>query len=88
VTGILAWIVLGLIVGLVARVLSPRDDPGGVVLTTSIGILGALIGGFIASAFGLGSAGQFFDPETWLIAVVGALLLLLNYRAIAGRGSA
>jgi uncharacterized membrane protein YeaQ/YmgE (transglycosylase-associated protein family) len=86
--GILAWIILGLLVGLVAKALAPGDDPGGAMLSPAIGILGGLIGGFIASAFGLGRVDGFFDRETWLIAVVGALLLLLNYRAIAGQGSA
>jgi uncharacterized membrane protein YeaQ/YmgE (transglycosylase-associated protein family) len=86
--GILAWIILGLLVGLVAQVILPGGDPGGLVLSLAIGILGALIGGVIASAFGLGGVDDFFDRETWLVAVVGALLLLLNYRAIAGRSSA
>jgi uncharacterized membrane protein YeaQ/YmgE (transglycosylase-associated protein family) len=84
---ILAWIILGLLVGVVAKVIFPGGDPG-VILTPIIGILGAVIGGFIASAFGLGSVDDFLDLETSLIALVGALLLLFNYRAIAGRGSA
>ena len=86
--GILAWIILGLLVGLVAKVLLPGDDPGGAMLTPAIGILGGLIGGFIASAFGFGRVDDFFDRETWLTAAFGALLLLLNYRAIAGQRSA
>ena len=86
--GILGWIILGLLGGLIARAIVPGDASDGLVLTTVIGILGALIGGFIASAFGLGRVDDFFDLETWLIAVLGALLLLLNYRAISGRGTA
>jgi uncharacterized membrane protein YeaQ/YmgE (transglycosylase-associated protein family) len=84
--GILGWIIVGVLVGLVVKVILPGGEPGDVILATVIGILGALIGGFIAFAFGLGGVGDFFDAETWLIAVVGALLLLLNYRAIARRG--
>jgi uncharacterized membrane protein YeaQ/YmgE (transglycosylase-associated protein family) len=86
--GVLGWIILGLLAGLIAQAILPGGDPGGLILTTVIGILGALIGGFIACAFGLGRVDDFFDLETWLIALLGALLLLLNYRAISGRGSA
>jgi uncharacterized membrane protein YeaQ/YmgE (transglycosylase-associated protein family) len=86
--GALGWIILGLLGGLIAKAILPGGDPGGLIVTTVIGILGALIGGFIAAAFGLGRVDDFFDLETWLIAVLGALLLLLNYRAISGRGSA
>jgi uncharacterized membrane protein YeaQ/YmgE (transglycosylase-associated protein family) len=71
------------------QVLLPGDDPGGgAMLAPAIGILGGLIGGFIASAFGLGRVNDFFDRETRLTAVSGALLLLLNYRGITGLGSA
>ena len=84
--GILGWIIVGVLVGLVAKVILPGGEPGDVILTTIIGILGAVIGGLMAFAFGLGGVDDFFDAETWLVAVVGALLLLLNYRAIAGRG--
>ena len=86
--GILAWIILGLVIGFVASVILPGDAPGGAALTLAIGVLGALIGGSIASAFGLGSVGDFFDPQTWLVAVAGTVLLLVNYRAISRRDSA
>jgi uncharacterized membrane protein YeaQ/YmgE (transglycosylase-associated protein family) len=81
--GVIAWIFLGLFAGSIARALIPgRTEPGGCVGTTAIGILGALIGGFIASALDVGEIGDFFDLGTWLIAIGGSVLLLLVIRAI------
>jgi uncharacterized membrane protein YeaQ/YmgE (transglycosylase-associated protein family) len=83
--GIIGWIVLGLLVGAIARALVPgRTEPSGCFGTLAVGILGALIGGFIASALGIGHLGDFFDLGTWLIAIGGAVLLLLIVRAVAG----
>ena len=83
--GIIGWIVLGLLVGAIARALVPgRTEPSGCIGTTAVGILGALIGGFIASALDLGEIDKFFDLETWLIAIGGSVLLLLLLRAISG----
>ena len=83
--GILGWIVLGLFVGTIARALVPgRTEPSGCIGTTAVGILGALIGGFIASALDLGEIDEFFDLETWLIAIGGSVLLLLLLRAFSG----
>jgi uncharacterized membrane protein YeaQ/YmgE (transglycosylase-associated protein family) len=83
--GILGWIVLGLLVGAIARALVPGPtEPSGCIGTLAIGILGALIGGFIASALGIGHISHFFNLGTWLIAIGGAVLLLLVIRAIAG----
>jgi uncharacterized membrane protein YeaQ/YmgE (transglycosylase-associated protein family) len=65
----------------------PGDDPGGIIITTLLGIVGALVGGFIASALNIGDLDEFFDIGTWLIAIAGSLLLLALYRAVAGRGS-
>jgi uncharacterized membrane protein YeaQ/YmgE (transglycosylase-associated protein family) len=82
--GIIAWILLGLFAGAIARALVPgRTEPGGCIGTTAIGILGALIGGFIASAVGIGDIDEFFDLGTWLIAIGGSVLLLLLIRAFA-----
>lgn len=82
--GIIAWIFLGLFAGLIARALVPgRTEPGGCFGTTAIGILGALIGGLIASALGIGHLHDFFNIGTWLIAIGGSVLLLLIIRAIA-----
>ena len=82
--GVIAWIFLGLFAGAIARALIPgRTEPGGCIGTTAIGILGALIGGFIASALGIGHIHQFFNLGTWLIAIGGSVLLLLLIRTIA-----
>jgi uncharacterized membrane protein YeaQ/YmgE (transglycosylase-associated protein family) len=83
--GIIGWIILGLLAGAIAKALLPGDDPGGVIVTMLIGIAGALVGGFIASALNVGDLGDFFDLGTWIIAILGALLLLVAYRAISGR---
>ncbi|HYX78915.1 MAG TPA: GlsB/YeaQ/YmgE family stress response membrane protein, partial [Solirubrobacterales bacterium] len=61
-----------------------RTEPSGCIGTTAVGILGALIGGFIASALDLGEIDEFFDLETWLIAIGGSVLLLLLLRAFSG----
>lgn len=83
--GIIGWIVLGLLAGAIAKAILPGDDPGGIFVTMLIGIAGAIVGGFIASALGIGELDEFFDIGTWIIAIVGSLLLLVAYRAIAGR---
>jgi uncharacterized membrane protein YeaQ/YmgE (transglycosylase-associated protein family) len=81
--GILAWILLGLFAGTIARALIPgRTEPGGCIGTTAIGILGALLGGFLASALEIGEIDEFFDLGTWLIAIGGSALLLLIIRAV------
>jgi uncharacterized membrane protein YeaQ/YmgE (transglycosylase-associated protein family) len=82
--GVIAWILLGLFAGAIARALVPgRTEPGGCIGTTAVGILGALLGGFIASALGIGDIDDFFDLGTWLIAIGGSILLLLIIRAVA-----
>jgi uncharacterized membrane protein YeaQ/YmgE (transglycosylase-associated protein family) len=87
--GIIAWIILGLLAGAVAKALLPGDDPGGFIITTIIGIIGALAGGFVAAAlFGGDPLDEFFDISTWLTAIIGAVVLLLIYRAVIGRRSA
>ena len=85
--GIIGWIVLGLCAGAIAKLIMPGDDPGGFIVTTLIGIAGALVGGFIASALGIGDLDEFFDIGTWLLAIGGSLLLLFLYRVISGEGS-
>jgi uncharacterized membrane protein YeaQ/YmgE (transglycosylase-associated protein family) len=78
--GILSWLVLGLVVGIIAKFLMPGRDPGGFVITIIIGIAGAFVGGFIGSRIGFGSVSG-FDLRSILVAVGGAILLLLIYRA-------
>ena len=83
--GIFAWIILGLLAGLLAKALFPGEDPGGIIITTLLGIAGALIGGFIVRALGFGDPiDEFFDISTWLGAIGGAALLLVLYRALFG----
>jgi uncharacterized membrane protein YeaQ/YmgE (transglycosylase-associated protein family) len=83
--GIIGWIILGLLAGLIAKAILPGDDPGGLIVTTIVGILGALGGGFIAQAIGFGDPiDEFFDFSTWLAAIIGAIVLLLIWRAVSG----
>jgi uncharacterized membrane protein YeaQ/YmgE (transglycosylase-associated protein family) len=86
--GIIGWILLGLFAGAIAKLILPGDDPGGIIVTTLIGIVGAIVGGMIASALDVGDIDEFFDLGTWLIAIGGSLLLLLAYRALTGRRTA
>lgn len=79
--GIIAWIIFGLIAGIVAKFLMPGKDPGGFFITIILGIVGALVGGFIASALGLGSVDG-FNLGSFVIAVAGAILLLWIYRMV------
>jgi uncharacterized membrane protein YeaQ/YmgE (transglycosylase-associated protein family) len=84
--GILGWIILGLLAGAIAKAILPGDDPGGIIVTIIIGIVGALLGGFLAQAiFGNNTVDDFFDLSTWLTAIIGAIILLLLYRLVAGR---
>jgi uncharacterized membrane protein YeaQ/YmgE (transglycosylase-associated protein family) len=84
--GIIGWILLGLIAGAIAKAILPGDDPGGLIVTTIIGIVGALLGGFLATAiFGAHPLDNFFDVSTWVTAIVGAIILLLIYRLATGR---
>jgi uncharacterized membrane protein YeaQ/YmgE (transglycosylase-associated protein family) len=81
--GIIAWVVLGLLAGLLARAVLPGDDSIGVIATLLIGIAGAIAGGFVAELLGFEGLGTFFEIRTWVIAVAGAMVLLLLVRAVA-----
>jgi uncharacterized membrane protein YeaQ/YmgE (transglycosylase-associated protein family) len=83
--GFLGWIILGLLAGAIAKAILPGDDPGGIFVTMLIGIVGAIVGGLIASALDIGDLDEFFDIGTWLIAIAGSLLLLVAYRAVTSR---
>ena len=84
--GIIAFIILGLLAGALAKALLPGDDPGGIIVTALIGIAGALIGGFLAGAlFDADPMDEFFDISTWLTAIVGSIVLLLIYRLVVNR---
>ena len=85
--GIIAFIILGGLAGAIAKALLPGDDPGGVIVTTIIGIVGALLGGLLAAwIFDAHPLDEFFDISTWLTAIVGSIVLLVIYRAVVGRG--
>ena len=84
--GIIAFIILGLIAGAIAKALLPGDDPGGFIITAIIGVVGALLGGFLAGLiFDADPLDEFFDISTWITAIIGALILLLIYRMVVGR---
>jgi uncharacterized membrane protein YeaQ/YmgE (transglycosylase-associated protein family) len=85
--GILGWLVLGLLAGLIAKALHRGPEPGGLLGTLAVGIAGAIVGGLIASLLGIGSIGSFFNLGTWLIAIGGALLLLTVYSTLVGSRS-
>jgi uncharacterized membrane protein YeaQ/YmgE (transglycosylase-associated protein family) len=80
--GILAWIVFGLVVGIIAKLVTPGRDPGGFIVNMLLGIAGALLGGFIGRAMGFYGSNQ---SAGWLMSIGGAILLLLLYRMIAPR---
>lgn len=79
--GILSWIVLGLIVGVLAKWILPGKDPGGIIITILLGIAGAFVGGFIGSVLGFGSITG-FNVVSLVLAVAGALIILFIYRQI------
>jgi len=79
--GILSWIVFGLIAGALAKLLMPGKDPGGFFVTVIIGIVGAIVGGFIGTQLGFGGVSG-FDFRSFLIAIAGAMLLLFGYRLV------
>jgi uncharacterized membrane protein YeaQ/YmgE (transglycosylase-associated protein family) len=84
--GIIAWIVIGLLAGVIAKALMPGKDPGGIIITMLIGIAGGLLGGFLGTViFGVDSIDGFFDLSTWIAAIIGSVILLALYRVFAGR---
>lgn len=78
--GVIAWILFGLVVGIIAKLLMPGKDPGGFIITILIGIAGALLGGFIGRAVGWYGPN---DSAGWIVSIVGAIVLLFLYRMIA-----
>ena len=82
--GILGWILFGLIVGALAKLVMPGRDPGGIIITMLLGIAGAVIGGFVGRAMG------FYGPNEsagFLMSFIGAVILLALYRMFIGRRS-
>ncbi|MGH3516343.1 MAG: GlsB/YeaQ/YmgE family stress response membrane protein [Haloechinothrix sp.] len=82
--GIISWIVLGLIAGVIAKVLMPGKDPGGCIITMLLGIAGALLGGWIGRTLFDVDLGKLFDLRTWGLAILGALIILGVYRLVIG----
>lgn len=85
--GILGFLLLGLIAGAIAKAILPGRQGGGWVITLVLGVVGALLGGWIGSLIFGGGLGEFFDLRTWLLAILGAIVVLLIYGAVAGRRS-
>jgi uncharacterized membrane protein YeaQ/YmgE (transglycosylase-associated protein family) len=80
--GILTWILFGLVIGVIAKLLMPGRDPGGFIITILLGIAGALVGGFIGRAMG------FYGPNQgagWIVSILGAIILLVLYRLMVRR---
>ena len=80
--GILGWIVFGVIVGAVAKLVMPGKDPGGFLLTMVLGIVGAVVGGYVGRAMNLYQEGE---PAGFIMAVIGAIAVLAIYRMSIGR---
>ncbi len=81
---ILAWIVFGLVVGIIAKLLMPGNDPGGFIVTVLLGIAGAIVGGFIGRALGFYGTNE---SAGYIVSILGAIILLALYRVVARRSS-
>jgi uncharacterized membrane protein YeaQ/YmgE (transglycosylase-associated protein family) len=79
---VIGFILFGLIVGVVGKLLMPGRDPGGFIITILLGIAGALVGGFLGRSLGMYSEGE---PTGFVMAVIGSIILLVIYRMVAGR---
>ena len=82
--GIIAWIIVGLIGGAIAKMLMPGKDPGGIVITILLGIAGAVLGGFVAVALDISNGVDDFDIGSIVLSIIGSMILLLGYRLVAG----
>ncbi len=80
--GILSWILFGLVVGVIAKLLMPGRDPGGFIVTILLGVAGALLGGFLGRALNLYAANE---GAGWLMSILGAIVLLALYRMMVRR---
>ncbi|MGM7778715.1 GlsB/YeaQ/YmgE family stress response membrane protein [Arthrobacter sp. KNU-44] len=85
--GLLAFLLLGLIAGAIAKAILPGRQGGGLLLTLLLGVVGAFLGGWIGSLVFGGGLGDFFDLRTWLLSILGAIIVLLIFGAFRGRRS-
>jgi uncharacterized membrane protein YeaQ/YmgE (transglycosylase-associated protein family) len=84
--GIIAWIILGLVAGMIAKALVPGRDQQGLIVTTLIGVAGALLGGFLATRlFDVDGVQGFFNLSTWITAIAGSAVLLFAYHLVTAR---
>jgi len=83
--GFLAFLLLGLIAGAIAKLILPGKQAGGWLVTLIVGVIGALLGGWIGSLIFGGGLGDFFDLRTWVLSIVGSIIVLLVWGAVAGR---
>ena len=83
--GFIAFLILGILAGIIAKLIIPGKQPGGWIVTILLGILGAMVGGWIAGLFGADVYENFFSWQAWLAAIGGSLVVLLIYGAIVGR---
>jgi uncharacterized membrane protein YeaQ/YmgE (transglycosylase-associated protein family) len=80
--GFLSWVIFGAIVGIIAKLLMPGRDPGGFIITILLGIVGAMLGGFLGRSLGFYREGE---PAGYIMSIAGAMLILFLYRMVAGR---
>lgn len=85
--GILSWILIGLVAGLIAKAIMPGRDPGGIIITILLGIAGAVVGGLVSTALGFGELDS-ISVRTLITAVLGSLILLVLFRMAFRRGKA
>jgi uncharacterized membrane protein YeaQ/YmgE (transglycosylase-associated protein family) len=86
--GLLGWIVLGLVAGAIAKLIMPGRDPGGCIVTMLLGVVGAVVGGYLGSRFFGRGLETFWNLQTWIVAIIGSLILLGIYRLIIGSRAA
>ena len=80
--GLIGTIIVGFVVGVIAKLIMPGRDPGGIIVTMLLGIVGAVLGGFLGRSLG------FYGPQQaagWLMSIVGAIVVLMLYRVLVGR---
>jgi uncharacterized membrane protein YeaQ/YmgE (transglycosylase-associated protein family) len=83
--GIIGFIILGLLAGAIARAILPGKQPGGWLATLILGVIGAILGGWLGSLLFDKGLEEFFSIQTWLLAIVGSIIVLLIYSAVVGR---